>query len=55
MSENTINLTLEVWRQNGPTEKGRFETYEAKDISTALNSIIDQAIANVARMALLVA
>lgn len=34
MSETTINVTLEVWRQNGPTEKGKFETYEAKDIST---------------------
>lgn len=31
--ENTINLTLEVWRQDGPTDKGRFETYEAKEIS----------------------
>ena len=33
MSENTINVTLEVWRQDGPTAKGRFETYEAKDVS----------------------
>ena len=33
MSENTINLTLEVWRQNGPGDKGHFENYEAKDIS----------------------
>ena len=34
MSEKTINLTLEVWRQNGPGDKGKFETYEARDIST---------------------
>ena len=34
MSETTINITLEVWRQNGPNEKGHFETYEAKEIST---------------------
>ena len=34
MSETTINVTLEVWRQNGPAEKGHFETYEAKNIST---------------------
>jgi len=34
VSENTINVTLEVWRQDGPAAKGRFETYEAKGIST---------------------
>jgi succinate dehydrogenase / fumarate reductase iron-sulfur subunit len=28
-----MNLTLKVWRQNGPSDKGRFETYDAKDIS----------------------
>ena len=28
-----MNLTLKVWRQNGPDDKGRFETYDAKDIS----------------------
>jgi len=32
--ENTINLTLKVWRQNGPREKGRFETYKVSNIST---------------------
>lgn len=30
----TINLTLKVWRQERPEAAGRFETYEAKDIST---------------------
>lgn len=28
-----MNLTLKVWRQDGPDDKGRFETYDAKDIS----------------------
>lgn len=28
-----MNLTLHVWRQEGPTSKGRFETYPAKDVS----------------------
>ena len=29
----TLNLTLEVWRQEGPGSPGRFETYEAPGIS----------------------
>jgi succinate dehydrogenase / fumarate reductase, iron-sulfur subunit len=28
-----VNLTLRVWRQAGPDAPGRFETYEAEDIS----------------------
>ncbi|MDH3308245.1 MAG: succinate dehydrogenase/fumarate reductase iron-sulfur subunit [Acidimicrobiia bacterium] len=28
-----MNLTLKVWRQNGPEAPGRFEAYEATDIS----------------------
>jgi succinate dehydrogenase / fumarate reductase, iron-sulfur subunit len=28
-----VNLTLRVWRQAGPDTPGRFETYEATDIS----------------------
>jgi len=32
--EKTINLKLKVWRQDGPKTKGRFETYEVKNIST---------------------
>jgi succinate dehydrogenase / fumarate reductase iron-sulfur subunit len=32
--EKTINLKLKVWRQDGPKAKGRFETYEVKNIST---------------------
>jgi succinate dehydrogenase / fumarate reductase iron-sulfur subunit len=31
--EKTINLTLKVWRQNGPKDKGRFETYKVENIS----------------------
>jgi succinate dehydrogenase / fumarate reductase iron-sulfur subunit len=27
-----VNLTLKVWRQKNAAEKGRFETYEAKDV-----------------------
>ena len=34
MSARTITLTLKVWRQKGPDDKGRFETYQAQDIST---------------------
>jgi succinate dehydrogenase / fumarate reductase iron-sulfur subunit len=33
----TINLTLKVWRQEGPEKKGRLETYPAKDISTDMS------------------
>ncbi len=32
--DKTINLTLKVWRQNGPKDKGRFETYKVDNIST---------------------
>jgi succinate dehydrogenase / fumarate reductase iron-sulfur subunit len=28
-----MNLTLKVWRQNGPEDKGRMETYPVSDIS----------------------
>jgi succinate dehydrogenase / fumarate reductase iron-sulfur subunit len=34
VSTKTINLTLQVWRQKGPNDKGHFETYRAKNIST---------------------
>ncbi len=29
-----MNLTLHVWRQRGPQERGRFERYEARGISS---------------------
>ena len=28
-----MNLVLHVWRQAGPNVRGRFERYEARDIS----------------------
>ncbi len=31
--DKTINITLKVWRQNGPKDKGRFETYKLENIS----------------------
>ncbi len=31
---DTINLTLKIWRQKGPDEKGYFETITVKDVST---------------------
>jgi len=33
-AEKTLNLTLKVWRQNGPEDKGRMETYQVSGIST---------------------
>jgi succinate dehydrogenase / fumarate reductase iron-sulfur subunit len=33
----TINLTLKVWRQKDPKDKGRFETYHAENISTDMS------------------
>lgn len=33
----TINLKLKVWRQKGPQDKGHFEEYEAKNISTDMS------------------
>jgi succinate dehydrogenase / fumarate reductase iron-sulfur subunit len=37
MSDELLNLTLHVWRQNGPNEGGRFQTYQAKDITTHMS------------------
>ena len=31
--DKTMTLTLHVWRQKGPKEPGKFETYEAKEVS----------------------
>ncbi len=33
----TIDLTLKVWRQHGPTDDGRLETYQATEISTDMS------------------
>ena len=32
--DKTINITLKVWRQRGPKEKGAFESYKLDGIST---------------------
>lgn len=32
-----MNVTLKVWRQRKATEKGKFETYEMKDINTHMS------------------
>jgi len=37
MADDLINLTLHVWRQDGPDAKGEFKTYEAKDITTHMS------------------
>ncbi len=34
---NTINITLKVWRQKGPRDRGRFETIPVKDIHTHMS------------------
>ena len=33
MEHNGMNLTLKVWRQRSPKEKGQFETYQVSNIS----------------------
>ena len=33
----SINLTLKVWRQQGPQDRGRFAIYAAKEISTDMS------------------
>jgi len=33
MSKERMKLKLKVWRQNGPNEKGKIETYKVSDIS----------------------
>ncbi|HSW49637.1 MAG TPA: succinate dehydrogenase/fumarate reductase iron-sulfur subunit [Bryobacteraceae bacterium] len=33
----TIHLTLKIWRQNGPGDPGRFESYQGRDISTEMS------------------
>ena len=35
----TINITLKVWRQQGPEDKGHFETLAAKNISVHMSFI----------------
>ena len=35
--EETLNITLKVWRQDGPDERGRFETYDAPDVGVDMS------------------
>jgi succinate dehydrogenase / fumarate reductase, iron-sulfur subunit len=37
MEHYSMNLTLKVWRQKNSREKGNFEVYEAKDISSEMS------------------
>jgi succinate dehydrogenase / fumarate reductase iron-sulfur subunit len=37
VSSKSINLTLKIWRQEGPQSRGRLETYPAADISTDMS------------------
>ena len=37
MEHYNMNLTLKVWRQKNSDSKGRFETYEVKDISSEMS------------------
>lgn len=37
VSEGTIRITLKVWRQMSPTDRGRIETIDAPDISTDMS------------------
>ncbi len=37
MTERTIRLILKVWRQKGPKDKGRLDTYKAENISTDMS------------------
>lgn len=34
---DTINITLKVWRQKGPRDRGRFETIQVNDIHTHMS------------------
>jgi succinate dehydrogenase / fumarate reductase iron-sulfur subunit len=34
MDHYMMNLTLKVWRQKNGSDRGGFETYEVKDISS---------------------
>jgi succinate dehydrogenase / fumarate reductase iron-sulfur subunit len=37
MEHYNMNLTLKIWRQKNADTKGRFETYEVKDISSEMS------------------
>ena len=33
-AQETINITLKVWRQKGPRDRGRFETIDVEGCET---------------------
>lgn len=35
--QQSINLTLKVWRQNGPGDRGRFETFSVNDVDPKMS------------------
>ncbi len=37
MAKETITVHLKVWRQNGPDDQGRFETYKAEDVNVHMS------------------
>jgi succinate dehydrogenase / fumarate reductase iron-sulfur subunit len=37
MEHYTMNLTLKVWRQKNQHDKGRFETYQVRDVSSEMS------------------
>ncbi|HEX7458405.1 MAG TPA: 2Fe-2S iron-sulfur cluster-binding protein, partial [Ginsengibacter sp.] len=37
MEHYNMNLTLKVWKQKNSTSKGRFETYDVKNISSEMS------------------
>ena len=37
MSDDTLKLTLRVWRQNGPEDKGGFQYYQLNGVSTHMS------------------
>lgn len=37
MSEQLMTLTLKVWRQSGPNDKGQMETYELNNVSPEMS------------------
>ncbi|HXT85351.1 MAG TPA: succinate dehydrogenase/fumarate reductase iron-sulfur subunit, partial [Verrucomicrobiae bacterium] len=37
MEHYNMNLTLKVWRQKNADSKGKFETFEVKDISSEMS------------------
>ena len=37
MEHYTMSLTLKVWKQQNSQDKGRFETYQVKDISSEMS------------------